>query len=648
MKLFRNWNTKEWAVLATACLFISACIFIGCSGNGSKNEEKTAAQVAQTGYLNHSPEVHYTGMKSCVTCHQDIAQTYLETGKARSFHLPDPNNKIENFAAKPVYDKFSDLSYKAFWKGQDMYIAEFRLQGKDTVHYRAEKVHYVIGSGNQTRSYIFESNGYFYEMPITWYVGKKIWDLSPGYENGANSGFSRTIGQQCLECHNSDNQFVAHSVNKFTSVGLGMSCEKCHGPGEAHVKLMQEGSKESIKNSIDRSIVNPAHLPIQLQFDVCRQCHLEGLTVPKTNKKLVDFRPGMPLNNFVDVFIPVQNMSVPAFGFASHAERLQQSPCFIGSGEKLTCNTCHDPHKALKGNSLLFYDEKCQGCHAPEKMVKPHKNVKIEGKNCVTCHMPKSGTTDIPHVSSTDHFIRKKAETEPITVSKNKLVSFKSFTSKENLSETDRSHLLANMLYFEQNEQNPEYLERISKFQKNLDRDEQIKLAYLRKASPEPEWQNLTPAQISDPYTAFYLSQLFRSNPENAIAFAQKSTQLAPANLDFRFRLAELYDDFGQKQLAEENYRKVLQMEPGYKMALLNLGFLLSQHGDFQNALVLTEKAIKADPNYTRAYENRINILLQTGKYQQGLDELNKLIRKYPQNANYKALKTRVEEAMRN
>ncbi|KAA9340629.1 tetratricopeptide repeat protein [Adhaeribacter soli] len=646
MKAGLKWSSRQWAVLLTVILFFSACIFIGCSQNDSKSEEKTAA--AQSPYLNHSPEVHYTGMKSCVSCHQDIYQSYLETGKGRSFHVPSRDNIIENFEAKPVYDKFSDLSYRAFWRGPDMYIAEFRLQGRDTVHYRAEKVDYVIGSGNQTRTYLYEINGYFYEMPLTWYVGKKIWDLSPGYENGHNTGFNRTIGQQCMECHNSGSQFVANSVNKFTTVGLGISCEKCHGPGEAHVKLMQAGSKESIKNSIDYSIVNPRNLPVQLQFDVCRQCHLEGITVPKPNKNLVDFRPGMPLASFAEVFIPVASMNTPEFGFASHAERLQQSPCFIGSGEKLTCNTCHDPHKALKGNSLLFYDEKCQGCHEPKKLIDPHKNVKLEGKNCVTCHMPKSGTTDIPHVSSTDHFIRKKPETQPITVSKNKLVSFKSFTSNENLTDSDRSHILANMLYFEQQEQNPEYLARIVQFQKNLDLDDQIKLAYLQQTTPQPEWHNLTPDQISNPYTAFYLSQLFKNEPQKAISFAQKSTQLAPANLDFRMQLAELYDNFEQKQLAEENYQQVLQMQPLYKRALLNLGFLYMQNGDYQQAMALTNKAILSDPNYIRAYENRINLLLQTGNFQQGLSELNNLIRKFPQNSTYKELKSRVEEAMNN
>ena len=117
--------------------------------------------------------------------------------------------------------------------------------------------------------------------------------------------------------------------------------------------------------------------------------------------------------------------------------------------------------------------------------------------------------------------------------------------------------------------------------------------------------------------------------------------------LDFQFQLAELYDNFGQTQLAEQHYKKVLAMQPTYKKALLNLGFLYAQHGDFKNAMDLTEKAIKADPNYTRAYENRINIYLQTGEYQKGLSELNYLTLNYPENCNYIALNSRVEEAMK-
>ncbi|MDX5443260.1 MAG: hypothetical protein LPJ89_05680, partial [Hymenobacteraceae bacterium] len=288
---------RKALVLTSGAFFLLACFLLTFCQNSEKqseNEAGTPETTTSLTYLNHDPGVKYTGRGSCVSCHKEIHDDYLHTGKGRSFYLPSRSNIIEDFSKATVYDSYTNLGYRAFWRGNDMMIAEYRTRGRDTIHYREEKVDYIIGSGNQTRSYLLEQNGYFYEMPITWYVSKGIWDLSPGYEKGANSGFSRTIGQQCMDCHNSDYQFVDHSVNKFTSVGLGMSCEKCHGPGEAHIKAMEAG-KAVAKGEIDRTIVNPAKLPIQLQFDVCRQCHLEGITVPKAGKDPLNFRPGMAL-----------------------------------------------------------------------------------------------------------------------------------------------------------------------------------------------------------------------------------------------------------------------------------------------------------------------------------------------------------------
>ena len=149
MAAFLKFGRREWSVSVALLLFISCCIFLGCSENARKKDEKTA--VTGNTYLNHAAEVKYTGLKSCIGCHQDIYQTYLQTGKGRSFYQPDPKNTIENFAAKPVYDKFTDLYYKAYWRGNHMYISELRLQNQDTVHFRAEHVDYVIGSGKQTR-----------------------------------------------------------------------------------------------------------------------------------------------------------------------------------------------------------------------------------------------------------------------------------------------------------------------------------------------------------------------------------------------------------------------------------------------------------------------------------------------------------------
>ena len=37
---------------------------------------------------------------------------------------------------------------------------------------------------------------------LTHFIRKKKNGLTPGYENGNNSRFSRAIGMECMSCHN--------------------------------------------------------------------------------------------------------------------------------------------------------------------------------------------------------------------------------------------------------------------------------------------------------------------------------------------------------------------------------------------------------------------------------------------------------------
>ena len=123
-----------------------------------------------------------------------------------------------------------------------MKIMEFRLDGKDTIHKRIETVDYIIGSGQHTNSHIQNVNGYFNQMPMTYYTQKEQWDLPPGFEHGFNTRFSRKIGLECMCCHNALPDFVQGSENKFSSVPEGVSCERCHGLADIHVQAAIAGS----------------------------------------------------------------------------------------------------------------------------------------------------------------------------------------------------------------------------------------------------------------------------------------------------------------------------------------------------------------------------------------------------------------------
>jgi tetratricopeptide (TPR) repeat protein len=582
----------------------------------------------------------YVGSEICRDCHFAIYESHKLTAKGRAFHLPEENDSLVDFSNIHVYDSYSDYHYTGFWDDQYFHVREYRLKGPDTVHSLTKRVDFVIGSGNRARSFLYQKNGYIFEIPISWYVNKGIWDLSPGYENGANSRFDRAMGQQCISCHNTGFELKANSLNLFHNIGLdGIGCEKCHGPGGKHVVAMDSSFGQKVEEMM---IVNPAKLPLSLQFDVCRQCHLNGITVDKAGKNFVDFRPGDPLEEFLEVFIPISDKSND-FGFASHTERLQMSDCFLQSDGKMNCVSCHDPHKPLPGDKALFYQQKCLKCHKMDDCGEEKFIREKQGDNCASCHMPKGGPTDIPHVSFTDHQIRiVKMSSKPMAgvqtdnPSENKKAEQHAFATFSSSNADFRDRMIVNLEYYEKFAQDPGYLARVAEFIDSVEVKSQLKYYYLDKASkPDPGLYTLGASEIEDAYSAFYIAEIRKRNRLSSHSYYKRARDLATDNIDFNYRLGKEYLDMDKVEEAKIYFEEVLSRIPWHKEALVNYGFILQGEGDFKGALNITQRAIYYDPDYLRARENKVDILLKLGQKAAAKAELDILIEKDPENRNY-------------
>ena len=151
-----------------------------------------------TDYINLHDSVPYVGKETCMQCHYEIYESYMQTGMGQSFEKSSKEKSSANFDKNSIInDIYLGLSYHPFWKNDTLFLKEF-----NSYHQRIENVDYIIGSGHHTNSHLWQENGYLHQMPFTYYTQDGKLDLPPGYENGNNSRFSRSIGLECMSCHN--------------------------------------------------------------------------------------------------------------------------------------------------------------------------------------------------------------------------------------------------------------------------------------------------------------------------------------------------------------------------------------------------------------------------------------------------------------
>jgi hypothetical protein len=274
----------------------------------------------------------------------------------------------------------------------------------------AAEVAFAVGSGRQGQSFLINREGRFFQSPISWYVHAQAWDLSPTFRQ-QNQHFNRVISESCLFCHCNEAHRKADTINHFALRSPRLEpigCERCHGPGELHVAAHESGAGEPGR---DRTIVNPRRLSSKLREAVCEQCHLQGeARIVRPGSSLWSYRPGLPLDQFVSVFVPAPD-GHGSRKAVSHVEQMHQSRCFKASGEQLGCISCHDPHVLpAERERVVWYRGRCLNCHQETDcgLSVNERRAHRLGDSCIDCHMPRGDSSNIAHSSITDHRIVRR------------------------------------------------------------------------------------------------------------------------------------------------------------------------------------------------------------------------------------------------
>jgi len=226
----------------------------------------------------------HLGNEACAKCHAEIYKSYSSTAMAQASGPAMQGLLTGEFVHSP-----SRVHYRVYAEDGKAWMS-FGRPGDNQIQGKKELL-YFIGTGHRGRTYLFSQDGFVFEAPINWYGQQRLWDMAPAYQKDRQIPMNLPAVSSCLACHTSNSQPpVPGTENRYEQplfAHAGVTCERCHGEGVAHV---ESGG----------SVVNPAKLPPERRDAICMGCHFEGrVAIQQPGHSLADFRAGDRLSDFV-------------------------------------------------------------------------------------------------------------------------------------------------------------------------------------------------------------------------------------------------------------------------------------------------------------------------------------------------------------
>ena len=367
-------------------LWLLVTIVAGCSESGSDS----AAPTDRPALAELDPQQGYAGSERCAPCHAEHFERWRSSHHAQAERPVDLELDTVAFEGKPAIEHGSTTSHVQHRDGR-FEITTANGSG-DEQTFVAQR---VIGV-EPLRQYLVETpGGRWQALSLAYDPAGDEWfdifgeeDRRPG-EWGHWTGRGMNWNSQCADCHQTN--FVKgyddeHDRYDSSWAELGVGCEACHGPLEAHA-AWYESDPDGLPPAEARPF--PLGEDLALEVDLCGSCH------SRRSELLERHLPGQSL---LDAFLPeLPGMSETFWPDGRvRDEDYEYAPFLLSRlhAGGISCKSCHDPHTA---RTLFEGDALCMSCHAEpvnevlapiDPVAHSHHEAGSPGASCIACHMP--------------------------------------------------------------------------------------------------------------------------------------------------------------------------------------------------------------------------------------------------------------------
>jgi predicted CXXCH cytochrome family protein len=364
----------------------------------------TAAAFAQAPALPARSSA-YVGSTACQSCHEPQYGSWKST-----LHVQMTKPIAE---AKVLGDFRPGAKLEAYGRAFTMETRDGRYFIAVSKNGRPEEkfeVNYTLGA-RRFQGYLSTlPDGRIYVLPVFWHNETKRWidykEITP-IPDDPDHDLRQIWNVTCVNCHATNlvkHYSAATDTYATTWTEMGIGCEACHGPGQAHIADPGHKMIFSTNAATSRQI-----------FDACGYCH------GNKNNMFFGFRPGDRYEDYALPFLISQPIPAndPQGDFwpdgrpsrFNRPQALTLTGCFQ-SGQA-TCTSCHRMHGSANAHMLKVpvetpegghtrqSDQLCTQCHAVgaggpsgaagapigDLSAHTHHAPASQGSRCIECHM---------------------------------------------------------------------------------------------------------------------------------------------------------------------------------------------------------------------------------------------------------------------